>query len=325
MEDAMKKVKEFEGLFCTWASDRTEENLKAMERIILEIQSNKAMQRALASYNGKWGNNLRARFYDMQNRINESVQRRAQEYIAEELRKRGFKVDADDIYAFHATNSNAESLHNGTSITRDLDVTQKVKGKRVPGGGDPIDFDVPQDIAEECYARAYKEKTGYTIKQNDHAVVQTGSPEMIGAGEKDLQKAFDRRYMKQPFEDLNGVARAYQHKVDEWIYGGLIAEGQKIPHYAHIGEEGIRQAAKLAKKSLIPMAIENKCLTKLKKEDLLLLNLLDRTQVSSSGPTAGLSMVEFEKLLKTRFNMDVTDVGTKLKDILLEINSYKLG
>lgn len=325
MQNAMKKVKEFEGLYCTWASDRTEENLKAMERIILEFQSSKVMQRALANYNGKWGNNLRARFYDMQNLINESVQRRAQELIAEELRKRNFKVEADDIYAFHATNSNAESLHNGTSITRDLDVTQKVKGKRVPGGGDPIDFDVPQDIAEECYARAYKEKTGYTIKQNDHAVVQTGSPEMIGAGEKDLQKAFDRRYMKQSFEDLNGVARAFEHKVDEWVMRSYVAEAQKITHYAHIREEGIRQAAKLAKKSLIPMAIENKCLIRLKKEDLLLLNLLDRTQVSSSGPTAGLSMVEFEKLLKTRFNMDVTDVGTKLKDILLEINSYKLG
>ncbi len=325
LQQSMHTVKEYEEAYLEWAANRTQENLKRIEEYVLKIQGNKAAQRALSLYNGKWGNNLRARFYDIQQPINRTVQNKAAVYIAEKMRSKGYNVDVDDIYAFHATNSNVESLHNGTSITRDLDVTMKVRGKRISGGGEPVDFDVPQDIAEECYSRAYKETTGYSITKNDHSVVQTGSPEMIGCGESDLRKAFDRESMRETFTDPMGVADAFKHKVDEWLNRGDMAKVAGDNEYGHLWEEGIRQGSKTSEKCLIPMAVENGCLTKLPMKDVEFLKSLNRVQVVSSGPLAGLSPTDFNKFIQFRFGMDKTKVGDKLKEICLIIeNSKKL-
>ena len=195
------------------------------------------------------------------------------------------------------------------------------KPKPTKANPHPLPQEVPQNIAEECYGEAYQKRTGMTMKEGDQAVVQKGSKEMIGAGEKDLNAAFKKEHFNEKFIDLDGVATAYEHKPAEWIQEGarLRALGDEAGALAK-EEEGLRQALKLYFNSLEKRATYRGTISRIKPQEAELFHVMKWLEVKKQG-SYSISMTDFKKIIKTRYNMEITDVPTLMKDLVYRLEA----
>ena len=319
--DALKQIKEMEHAYIEFRRYRTPEAEAAFRDFCYKFQSDKTMQKQLALYNGDWANNVRSEYYRTLQKDYRLIDKDALSDAAEQLRKRGINVSEDDLYVFCATNSDAASLADGFTLTRDRDLSMMYRPKPTKANPHPLPQEVPQDIAEQCYGNAYKKHTGLTMEQGDQAVVQKGSKEMIGSGEKDLNRGFKKEHFNEAFEDVDGVATAFEHKPEAWIQQGakLRAAGD-IKGALSKEEEGLRQAIKLYFNSMEPRGTYRGTITKLTKEERQMFHILKRLEVKTQGPTS-LSVSEVRKIFKEKFNMGIEDIPKKLKGMVYKLES----
>lgn len=315
--EAAKEIKEFERKMHDYRNYRTPETKKAFEEACYSIQKNKIAQRQLELYKSPYANNMRSEYYRTLKGDYNLVDMDAKQIVVDKLRKNGVKVDEDDIIIFCATNSNEAKLLDGDTITRDRDVTILFKRARTERNPYPLPEEVPQEIAESAYGAAYKKRTGLSLKEGDQAVVQHGNPEMIGSGVNDLNRAFKKEHFGEAFDDLKGVANAFEHKPGEWI-----EEGAVLIRNGYVGaglakqEEGLRQALKLHFNSFLPRATFRGSLDKIPAKYLEMMNVLKHLEVKSTGPLS-LSISEAKKILRDVYNVEIEQLPAILKQMQL--------
>ena len=309
---AVKKVQEFERSYHDYRRYRTPEFEADFRTRCYEFQGDKLGQKQLELYNSPWGKNLRSEYYRTLKHDYELIDSAAKEYLAADLKAKGIQASPEDIEIFCATNSNEARLVSGDVLTRDRDVNFLLKRK-----GDKIPVEVPQDMAERAYGRAYKERTGLTLKQGDQAVVQKGSLEMIGSGKEDLERAFKPARFGEKFDDVEGVAKAFEHKPKEWIDEGLELQLKGL-QYEGIAkqEEGLRQGYKDYFKSQLPRTTYNGKLDKMPVEFQEAFNVISHIEVKYQGPTS-ISVSECKKILRDYFNLELKDLPAWIRDVEL--------
>ena len=318
---SVKEIKEMERACIDYVRYRTPETKEAFRKFCYNMQKNKISQKQLAMYKSDWANNVRSEYYRLLQEDYRIIDKEALNNACKRLREQGVKVNEDDLFVFCATNSNAESLLDGYTLTRDRDLSMMFREKPTKGNPRPLPKEVPQNIAEECYGSAYKKRTGMTMQEGDQAVVQKGSKEMIGAGEKDLNRGFKKEHFSESFDDLDGVARAFEHKPLEWIEQGarLRAAGDVAGAIAK-EEEGLRQAIKLYFNSMEKRATYRGTMSRIKPKEVELFHVMKKLEIKSQGPTS-LSVPEFKKFIKTDYGMELTDVPKLLKDLVYRLES----
>ena len=318
---AVKEIKEMEHACLDYIHYRTPETKEAFRKFCYKMQSNKIAQKQLSLYKSDWANNVRSEYYRMLQEDYRIVDREALKNACKRLQERGIKVNEDDLFVFCATNSDSTALFNGDALTRDRDLSMMYNPKPTKGNPRPLPREVPQDIAEECYGAAYKKRTGMTMEQGDQAVVQKGSKEMIGAGEKDLNRGFKKEHFSERFDDLDGVARAFQHKPEEWIRQGarLRAAGDVAGAIAK-EEEGLRQAIKLYFNSMEKRATYRGTISRIKPKEIEMFNVMKRLEIKTQDPMS-ISVTDFKKILRSEYKMDITDVPTLLKDLVYRLEA----
>ena len=317
----LKKIKEFEHAYLEYRRYRTPETEEIFRKYCYEFQVDKTAQKQLALYKGDWADNVRSEYYRTLKKDYRLVDKDALQDAAKRLREMGENVDEEDLFVFCATNSNEVSLLDGTSLTRDRDVSLMYRPRPTKANPHPLPKEVPQNIAEECYGNAYKKRTGLTMEQGDQAVVQKGSKEMIGAGEQDLNRGFKKEHFNEKFTDVDGVATAFEHKPEAWLM-----QGQRLRAAGDIAgaigkeEEGLRQAFKLYFKSIEPRGTYRGTLAKLTTQEKEMFYLLKKLEVVNQDPFS-LSVPDMRKLLKDRYNMDLLDIPKKLKEIVYRLEA----
>ena len=317
----VKKIKEFEHAYLEYRRYRTPETEAAFRKYCYEFQMDKTAQKQLALYKGDWADNVRAEYYRTLKKDYRLVDRDALQDAAKRLREMGEDVSEEDLFVFCATNSNETSLLNGTSLTRDRDVSLMYRPKRTKANPNPLPKEVPQDIAEQCYGNAYKKHTGLTMEQGDQAVVQHGSKEMIGAGEQDLKRGFKKEFFDEKFTDLDGVATAFEHKPEAWLQQGarLRAAGD-IAGALGKEEEGLRQAYKLYFNSIEPRSTYRGTIARLTTKETEVFHLLKKLEVVNQDHLS-LSVTDLRKLLKDRYQMELTDIPGMLKNMVYKLEA----
>ena len=320
-KQALKDIKEMERACIDYVRYRTPEAKEAFREWCYKMQANKTAQKQLAMYKGDWANNVRSEYYRLLQEDYRIIDKEALADACKRLREQGVKVSEDDMYVFCATNSNSDALHWGDTLTRDRDLSMMFKTKPTKTNPKPLPQEVPQNIAEECYGKAYKKRTGMTMKEGDQAVVQKGSKEMIGAGEKDLNAAFKKEHFNEKFIDLDGVATAYEHKPAEWIQEGarLRAWGDEAGALAK-EEEGLRQAIKLYFNSLEKRATYRGTISRIQPKEVQMFQVMKKLEVKTQDPYS-ISMTDFKKILKNEYNMDITDVPGFMKDLVYRLEA----
>ena len=320
-KDALRDIKEMERACIDLVRYRTPEAKAAFREWCYKMQSNKTAQKYLSIYKSDWANNIRSEYYRLLQEDYRIIDKEALSNACKRLREKGINVNEDDLYVFCATNSNSEALYWGDALTRDRDLSMMYKPKPTKANPHPLPQEVPQNIAEECYGEAYQKRTGMTMKEGDQAVVQKGSKEMIGAGEKDLNAAFKKEHFNEKFIDLDGVATAYEHKPAEWIQEGarLRALGDEAGALAK-EEEGLRQALKLYFNSLEKRATYRGTISRIKPQEAELFHVMKWLEVKKQG-SYSISMTDFKKIIKTRYNMEITDVPTLMKDLVYRLEA----
>ena len=319
--DGLRKVKEFERAYHDYRYYRTPEAEMNFKRMCYEIQTDKIAQKQLALYKSDYAGNVRSEYYRTLSNDYTHIDRDARRYVAQELQAKGYNVHEEDISIFCATNSNKTKLMDGDAITRDRDVTILVKRKPTKDMPNPIPEEISQDIAEKAYARAYTERTGLTMSKGDQCVVQPGSLERIGAGADDLNRGFKKEFFGEAYQDVKGVANAFEHKPAEWIEAGLA--DAKMGLFAQAlakQEEGLRQAVKLFNNSLYPRATFRGTLSKLSPKQIEMFKVISKLEVVSQGATS-LSLPEVKKILRDVYKVEITDVPGILKSMLLAVES----
>lgn len=318
---SVKEIKEMERACIDYVRYRTPETKEAFRKFCYNMQKNKISQKQLAMYKSDWANNVRSEYYRLLQEDYRIIDKEALNNACKRLREQGVNVNEDDLFVFCATNSNAESLFDGYTLTRDRDLSMMFREKPTKGNPRPLPKEVPQNIAEECYGSAYKKRTGMTMQEGDQAVVQKGSKEMIGAGEKDLNRGFKKEHFSESFDDLDGVARAFEHKPLEWIEQGarLRAAGDVAGAIAK-EEEGLRQAIKLYFNSMEKRATYRGTMSRIKPKEVELFHVMKKLEIKSQGPTS-LSVPEFKKFIKTDYGMEITDVPKLLKELVYRLES----
>lgn len=315
-KQALKDIKEMEHACIDYVRYRTPETKAAFREWCYKMQANKTAQKQLSLYKSDWANNMRSEYYRLLQEDYRLIDKEALADACKRLREQGIKVSEDDMYVFCATNSNSEALYWGDALTRDRDLSMMYKPKPTKANPNPLPEEVPQSIAEDCYGKAYKKKTGMTMKEGDQAVVQKGSKEMIGAGEKDLNAAFKKEHFNEKFIDLDGVATAYEHKPMEWIEEGarLRALGDEAGALAK-EEEGLRQALKLYFNSLEKRATYRGTIGNFDPKKIEMFHVMKQLEVKTQG-TYSISMSDFKKILHSEYSMDITDVPEVLKEMV---------
>lgn len=318
---SVKEIKEMERACIDYVRYRTPETKEAFRKFCYSMQKNKISQKQLALYKSDWANNIRSEYYRLLQEDYHIIDKEALSNACKRLKEQGIKVNEDDLFVFCATNSNAESLFDGYTLTRDRDLSMMFREKPTKGNPRPLPKEVPQDIAEECYGAAYKKRTGMTMQEGDQAVVQKGSKEMIGAGEQDLNRGFKKEHFNEDFIDLDGVASAFEHKPLEWIEQGahLRAAGDIAGAVAK-EEEGLRQAIKLYFNSIEKRATYRGTMSRIKPKEVKLFHVMKKLEVKTQGPTS-LSVTEFKNILKSEFSMDITDVPKLMKDLVYRLEA----
>ena len=318
---AMKDIKEMERACMDYIRYRTPETKAAFYEWCYKMQSNKIAQKQLAMYRSHWSNNLRSEYYRLLQEDYRIIDKEALGNVYKRLREQGVNVSEDDIYVFCATNSNESALFWGDTLTRDRDLTIMYKPKATKANPHPVPVEVSQDIAEKCYGDAYKKRTGLTMKEGDQAVVQKGSKEMIGAGEQDLNAAFKKDHFNEKFVDLDGVATAFEHKPAEWINeGARLRAAGNIKAAQACEEEGLRQAIKLYFNSMEQRATYKGTISRIKPQELQLFQVMKHLEVKTQD-SLSLSIVEFKKILKSEFKMDITDVPKLMKNLVYRLEA----
>lgn len=316
-QEALKKVREIEHAYHEYRAYRTPETEEAFRKLCLEAQGDKLVQKALINNNSTYAHNVVSEYNKVHRNLYAKVDKEAKQLIAAELNKQGVKVDPDDIYVFNATNGNVDAYENGFAMPRDRDVTFKIKGQP--------DMDVPQGVSEKCYNEAYtQESGGFDPVKNDQAVVQKGSPEMIGSGEQDLARAFDTKRMPERFDDVDGVARAYEHKPKEWVERSHAAASSGSIAAPALCEEGMRQGFKL-QGSEVNIAIVNNSFHLLTEQEQGVMSLLRHLDVANPKTHLRLDISDFAHNLRVIHNMSVDDIGPMLKDIIYRLEAAKPG
>ncbi|MDO5442551.1 MAG: zinc ribbon domain-containing protein [Bacteroidia bacterium] len=161
------KVDDLQAAQWLMEANPTPENVKLYKKKVLEVQRDKFAMQQLNSLPD--GNSTRAAF----NGELDNVYKDVDSEVREILRKQGYDM-ADTPFA--ATSSNKADLVSGKKVTYDRDVTYKTKDG----------LDVPQDVAQEAYEKAfYKRTTGVDApngkaakewaQMHDQSVVQKGS------------------------------------------------------------------------------------------------------------------------------------------------------
>ena len=320
-QKALKDIKEMEHACLDYIRYRTPETKEVFREFCYKMQSNKTAQKYLSIYKSDWANNIRSEYYRLLQEDYRIIDKEALSNACKRLREKGINVNEDDLYVFCATNSNSEALYWGDTLTRDRDLSMMYKPKPTKANPHPLPQEVPQNIAEECYGEAYQKRTGMTMKEGDQAVVQKGSKEMIGAGEKDLNAAFKKEHFNEKFIDLDGVATAFEHKPAEWIQDGaqLRALGDEAGALAK-EEEGVRQALKLYFNSLEKRATYRGTVSRITPKEAELFHVMKWLEVKQQG-TYSISMTDFKKILKTRYNMEITDVPKLMKDLVYRLEA----
>lgn len=320
-QKALKDIKEMEHACLDYIRYRTPETKEVFREFCYKMQSNKTAQKYLSIYKSDWANNIRSEYYRLLQEDYRIIDKEALSNACKRLREKGINVNEDDLYVFCATNSNNEALYWGDALTRDRDLSMMYKPKPTKANPHPLPQEVPQNIAEECYGEAYQKRTGMTMKEGDQAVVQKGSKEMIGAGEKDLNAAFKKEHFNEKFIDLDGVATAYEHKPAEWIQEGarLRALGDEAGALAK-EEEGLRQALKLYFNSLEKRATYRGTISRIKPQEAELFHVMKWLEVKKQG-SYSISITDFKKIIKTRYNMEITDVPTLMKDLVYRLEA----
>lgn len=318
---AMKDIKQMERTCMDYIRYRTPESKAAFRKWCYKMQANKTAQKQLSMYKSNWSNNVRSEYYRMLQEDYRIIDKEALSDACQKLRKRGIMVNEDDLYVFCATNSDSTSLYWGDTMTRDRDLSMMYKPKPTKANPRPIPQEVPQDIAEESYGKAYQKRTGMTMKEGDQAVVQKGSKEMIGAGEKDLNSAFKKEHFNEKFIDLDGVATAFEHKPAEWINEGarLRALGDEAGALSK-EEEGLRQALKLFFNSLEKRSTYRGTFSMVKPKEVELFHVMKRLEVKTQN-TYSLSMPDFKKILKSEYKMEITDIPKLMKELVYRVES----
>jgi len=320
-QKALKDIKEMEHACLDYIRYRTPETKEVFREFCYKMQSNKTAQKYLSIYKSDWANNIRSEYYRLLQEDYRIIDKEALSSACKRLREQGINVNEDDLFVFCATNSNSEALYWGDALTRDRDLSMMYKPKPTKANPNPLPQEVPQNIAEECYGEAYQKRTGMTMKEGDQAVVQKGSKEMIGAGEKDLNAAFKKEHFNEKFIDLDGVATAFEHKPAEWIQEGaqLRALGDEAGALAK-EEEGVRQALKLYFNSLEKRATYRGTVSRITPKEAELFHVMKWLEVKQQG-TYSISMTDFKKILKTRYNMEITDVPKLMKDLVYRLEA----
>lgn len=318
---AMKDIKQMERACMDYVRYRTPETKAAFREWCYKMQANKTAQKQLSMYKSDWSNNVRSEYYRLLQEDYRIIDKEALSDACNRLRERGINVNEDDLYVFCATNSDSTSLYWGDTLTRDRDLSMMYKPKPTKANPKPLPKEVPQDIAEECYGKAYEKHTGMTMKEGDQAVVQKGSKEMIGSGEKDLNRAFKEAHFDEKFIDLDGVATAFEHKPAEWINEGarLRALGDEAGALAK-EEEGLRQALKLYFNSLEKRSTYRGTISMVKPKEVELFHVMKRLEVKTQN-SYSLSITDFKKILKSEYNMDITDVPKLMKDLVYRVEA----
>ncbi len=319
--NGLKKVKEFEHSYLEYRRYRTPEAEAAFKKLAYEIQADKVAQKQLALYNGTYSYNLRSEYYRTLQADYRIVDQKTIKKITEKMRDMGENIDEEDLIIHCATNSNKDALESGIDLTRDRDVTVLRRKKPTKANPDPIPEEIPQDIAEDAYNEAYKETTGLTAAEGDQAVVQKGSDEMIGAGEDDLRRGFQKEHFGEDFTDVDGVANAFKHKPAAWIDAGLQLEraGDTAAGLAK-QEEGLRQAYKLYFNSIEPRGTYRGTLGKLTDTEKEMFYLIKQIEVKTQD-SFSLSVTDVKKIIKERYNMEITDIPKKLEEMVYRLES----
>ena len=321
-KDALRDIKEMERACIDLVRYRTPEAKAAFREWCYKMQSNKTAQKYLSMYKSDWANNVRSEYYRLLQEDYRIIDKEALSAACKRLREQGINVNEDDLFVFCATNSNSEALYWGDALTRDRDLSMMYNPKPTKANPHPLPQEVPQNIAEECYGEAYQKRTGMTMKEGDQAVVQKGSKEMIGCGKKDLDAAFKKEHFNEKFIDLDGVATAYEHKPAEWI----IEEGARLRSLGDEAgalakeEEGVRQALKLYFNSLEKRATYRGTVSRITPKEAELFHVMKWLEVKQQG-TYSISMTDFKKILKTRYNMEITDVPKLMKDLVYRLEA----
>lgn len=319
--DGLRKVKDFERAYFDYRRYKTPEAEATFKRYLYEIQADKTAQKQLALYNGDWAQNLRSEYYRVMKDDYYHIDKDAVKNAVKRLREMGEDVSEDDLFVFNATNSNQEALESGLAITRDRDSTIMRTRKPTKANPHPLPEEIPQDIAEAAYGEAYTKHTGLTMEQGDQAIVQKGSKEMIGSGEKDLKRAFKEGHFGEQFDDLDGVAGAFEHKPEAWFEAGARARAAgNIPTALSKEEEGLRQAIKLYFDSAEPRGTYRGSLEKLTDTEKKLFYVMKKIEVKTQDPMS-LSVTDFKKICKEKFGMDMTQIPAKLKEIVYKLES----
>ena len=319
--DALKKVKEFEHSYLEYRRYRTPEAEAAFREVAALVRGEGVAQKQLALYNGTYSYNLRSEYYRTLQADYRLVDQKTIKKITEKMREMGENIDEEDLIIHCATNSNKDALESGIDLTRDRDVTVLRKKKPTKANPDPIPEEIPQDIAEEAYGEAYKETTGLTAAEGDQAVVQKGSDEMIGAGEDDLRRGFQKEHFGEDFTDVDGVANAFKHKPAAWIEAGLELEraGNTAAGLAK-QEEGLRQAYKLYFNSIEPRGTYRGTLGKLTDAEKEMFYLLKKIEVKTQD-SFSLSVTDVKKIIHERYGMDITDIPKTLESMVYRLES----
>lgn len=318
----LRKVKELERNYIEMSRYKTPEAEEAFRRLAYEIQTDKIAQKQLALYNGEWATNVRSGFYKTLKKDYDIIDIKTKQYVVDKMREAGRMIDEDDVIIYGATNSNREALENGISFTRDRDVSVLVKEKPTKSNPNPIPEDISQEIAEDCYGKAYKETTGLTLEQGDQAVVQMTSPERIGNGPEDLARAFQPEHFSEKFVDLDKVTQAFEHKPKAWLdQAAQLEESGLVEAAVAKQEEAMRQAAdKLFFKSTVPRATYNGTVDRITQNEMKTFQLIGHCEVSTQGPFS-LSVTDLKKMLKENYSLELEDIPGKLKEIELRVES----
>lgn len=318
---AIKEIKEMEHACLDYIHYRTPETKEAFRQFCYKMQSNKIAQKQLSMYKSDWANNVRSEYYRLLQEDYRLIDKEALKDACAKLRERGVNVNEDDLFVFCATNSDSTSLHWGDAITRDRDLSMMYKNKPTKVNPHPLPSEVPQEIAEESYGKAYKKHTGMTMQEGDQAVVQKGSKEMIGCGKADLNRGFKKEHFGEAFEDLDGVATAFEHKPAEWIeQGARLRAAGDIAGAVAKEEEGLRQAIKLYFNSMEKRAIYRGTISRIKPKELELFKVMKRLEIKTQD-SFSLSVTAFKKILKSEYNMDITDVPKLMKELVYRLEA----
>jgi hypothetical protein len=182
----------------------TPENINLYKKKVLEVQRDKFAMQQLNNLPD--GNATRARF----NKELDNVYKDVDEEVRDILKKKGYDMDDKP---FAATSSNKADLEAGNKVTYDRDVTYKTKDG----------VDVPQDVAQEAYEKAFYKRTtgidapngtaaGEWAQMHDQTIVQNGSPVSYGDDLNPVIKDWD---VKLSNAERTGNVMTY--KSTEWF------------------------------------------------------------------------------------------------------------